>query len=134
MSDPHNPISPKQPLLLILLPMWATFLGVRLVLHLGGVRHLYPGGHLVHHFFFGAMLILPVAFLLIFPPRSHWLGLATLIALGIASALLLDEFVYLLATQATDADYVSRPSLFGGLTLMCCATLLLFALRRPRPK
>jgi len=123
-----EPPTPKQSLLLILSAMWITFLGLRLSLHLGGVRHVYPGGHLVHHFFFGAILILPAAFLLAFPPRSRWLRFATLALLGMASALLLDEFVYMLATQTTDADYISRIPFLGALVLISSATLLLLSL------
>ena len=109
--------------------MWITFFSLRLSLHLGGVRHVYPGGHLVHHFFFGAILILPAAFLLAFPPRACWFKFATLGILGVASALLLDEFVYLLATQTTDADYISRLSLIGALVLTASASVLLLSAR-----
>ena len=120
--------TPKQSLVLILCAMWITFLTLRLSLHLGGVRHVYPGGHLVHHFFFGAILLLPAAFLLAFPPRARWLRFATLAILGVASALLLDEFVYILVTQATDADYISRLSFLGALVLISSASLLLLSL------
>lgn len=128
---PTSP-APKQSLILILSAMWITFLGLRLSLHLGGVRHVYPGGHLVHHFFFGAILLIPAAFLLAFPPPSNWLRLANLAVLGVACALLLDEFVYLLATQASDADYVSRLSLVGALVLISSASILLLAVYRAR--
>ena len=123
-----TPPTPKQSVLLILSAMWITFVGLRLSLHLGGVRHIYPGGHLVHHFFFGAILILPAAFLLAFPPRARWFRFATLAILGVASALLLDEFVYLLVTETTDADYISRLSLIGALVLTSSASVLLLSI------
>ncbi len=44
MEDSPKPLRAKQTLLLILLPMLATFVCLRLYLHLAGVRHLYPGG------------------------------------------------------------------------------------------
>jgi hypothetical protein len=124
----HPSASPKQKLLVILCAMWITFLGLRLTLHLGGVRHVYPGGHLVHHFFFGAILLIPAAFLLVFPPRASWLRFVNLAVLGVACTLMLDEFVYLLATQASDSDYVSRISLVGALILVSSATIVLVGL------
>jgi hypothetical protein len=122
-----SPASRKS-LILILSAMWITFLGLRISLHLGGVRHVYPGGHLVHHFFFGAILLIPAAFLLAFPPRASWLRLTNLAVLGVACALMLDEFVYLLATEASDSDYVSRISLVGALILVSSATVFLLGL------
>jgi hypothetical protein len=114
--------------------MWITFLSLRLALHLGGVRHVYPGGHLIHHFFFGAMLLIPSAFLFVFPPRANWLRLTNLAMLGVACVLMLDEFVYLLATQSTDSDYLSRTSLAGALLLVSSATVLLLAIYFTRRK
>jgi hypothetical protein len=55
------------------------------------------------------------------------------VALGIGSAMILDEITYLVATKATDEDYVSSTSLIGGVILISLATaLLLFLYRRHR--
>ena len=48
--------------------------------------------------------------------------------LGIGSALVLDELVYLVVTQASDTDYVSSSSLWGSVILTCLGTTLLLAL------
>ncbi len=42
--------------------------------------------------------------------------------------MILDEMVYLIATQASDSDYVSSLSLKGALIFMGLGTLLLLAL------
>ncbi len=125
MPDPRPPLPAKQTLLLILLPMLATAISLRLYLHLVHVRHIYPGGYLVHHLFVGLLIQVPAAFLLAFGTRYRVLAR---VALGFGSGLILDEFVYLVATKASDADYVSRPSLVGAIILVSLAVIFLFVL------
>jgi hypothetical protein len=130
MPDPRPPLPAKQTLLLILLPMLATVISLRLYLHLVHVRHIYPGGYLVHHLFVGLLIQIPAAFLLAFGTRYRVLAR---VALGIGTGLILDEFVYLVATKASDADYVSRLSLGGSIILVSAAViflLVLYALHR----
>jgi hypothetical protein len=103
MPITRNPLPPKQTLLLILLPMLATFICLRLYLHLMGVRHIYLGGHLIHHLFLGVVIEIPAAFILAFGPRHRLAALGAPVALGIGSALILDEVAYLALTNATDA-------------------------------
>jgi len=102
--------------------MLATVFSLRLYLHLVHVRHVYPGGYLVHHLFIGALIQIPAAFLLAFGTRHRVLARA---ALGVGTGLILDEVVYLVATQASDADYVSRRSLVGSLILISMAVIFL---------
>src|SRR5580704_18781927 len=104
MAETRQPLPPRQTLLLILLPMLATFSCLRLYLHRVQVRHIYPGGYLVHHLFFGVLIQVPAAFLLAFGTRHRVLAR---VALGVGSGMILDEVVYLVATKASDADYVS---------------------------
>jgi hypothetical protein len=103
MSQTRHPVPPKQTLLLILLPMLATFACLRLYLHLVHVRHIYPGGYLVHHLFLGVLIAVPAAFILAFGARSRLLAFLAPAALGIGTALMLDEVTYLVATKATEA-------------------------------
>ena len=64
MEESRGRLPAKQTLLLILLPMLGTFVCLRVYLHFAGVRHVYPGGALVHHLFFGVGIALPAAFVL----------------------------------------------------------------------
>ena len=89
--------SARQTLLLILLPMLGTVLCLRLYLHLVRVQHVYPGGYLVHHLFLGVLIELPAAFIL----------------------------AYLVATQASDCDYVSWVSLGGSVAFISMAAIVL---------
>jgi hypothetical protein len=120
----------KQTLWLILIPMVATFVCQRLYLHLIGIRHIYPGGYLVHHLFIGVVIELPAAFILAFGTRNRLLTFLAPIALGVGSAMILDEATYLIVTNATDQDYVSRVSVFGAVGLISLAAIMLFALYR----
>jgi hypothetical protein len=91
MGEDRRPLTPKETLLLLLLPLLSTFLCLRLYLHLVGVRHVYPGGFL-------------------------------------------DEVTYLVATKGTDADYVSRVSLFGAIAFESMAVILLLAIYKLKRK
>jgi hypothetical protein len=66
-------LTPKGTLLLILVPMLATFVGQRLYLHLIRVQHIYPAGYLLHHLFTGTLIVIPSAFILAFGTRSRLL-------------------------------------------------------------
>jgi len=128
MAETRQPLPPKQTLLLILLPMLATFVCLRLYLHLVHVQHIYPGGYLVHHLFVGVLIVIPAAFVLAFGARNRLLALVAPAAVGVGAALILDEVTYLVATKASDQDYVSSISLGGASVLIFLAVILLLAL------
>src|SRR5436305_14624113 len=121
MARMHHELVPRNTLLLILLPMLVTFLCQRLYLHLVHVQHVYPAGYLVHHLFTGALIAIAAAFVLAFRPRNRLSALLATAALGIGSAMVLDEVTYLVATGATDEDYVSPVSLAGAIVLVSLA-------------
>ena len=125
MRDLPSRPTPKHTLLLILLPMLGTVLCLRLYLHLVRVQHVYPGGYLVHHLFLGVLIELPAAFILAFGARNRVLAFLAPAALGVGSGMILDEITYLVATRATDRDYVSRVSLDGSIVLVTLAAILL---------
>jgi hypothetical protein len=125
MTDPRPPLPAKQILLLIVVPMLATVCSLRLYLHFVGVRHIYPGGYLFHHLFIGVLILIPAAFLLAFGTRYRVLAR---LALGVGTGLILDEVVYLVATDGSDAGYVSRTSLLGSMILTSLAVIFLLIL------
>jgi hypothetical protein len=130
MEESRGRLPAKQTLLLILLPMLGAFVCLRLYLHFAGVRHVYPGGVLVHHLFFGVAIALPASFVLAFGARRRVTTVLALMALGIGSGMILDEMTYLMLTKASDADYVSSTSLFGAIGFVSLAAILLLALYR----
>jgi hypothetical protein len=110
--------------------MLATFIGQRLYLHLIRVQHIYAGGLLLHHLFTGTLIIIPSAFILAFGTRNRLLTFLAPAALGIGSAMVLDEVVYLVATKASDRDYISPLSLWGATIFISAAALFLLFLYR----
>ena len=105
--------------------MQVTVLCLRLYLHLVRVQHVYPGGYLVHHLFVGVLIELPAAFILAFGARNRVLGFLAPAALGVGSGMILDEVTYLVATKASDRDYVSSVSLRGSIAFVSLAAILL---------
>ena len=134
MSQPSLVFTPRQTLLLILLPLLATFACQRLYLHFVGVHHIYPAGFLVHHLFTGVLILIPAAFLLAFGLRSRRTATLARIAVGIGSAMILDEIVYLVATKASDDDYISPLSLKGAFVFILLAVILLWILYKLQPE
>jgi len=128
MPETGHSLSARQTLLLILLPMLGTAAALRLYLHLVHVRHIYPGGYLVHHLFIGIVLALPAAFVLAFGPRTRPRKVLARVVLGIGSGMILDEFTYLVVTRGSDEDYVSRVSLVGAIICISAAVILLLVL------
>jgi hypothetical protein len=121
-------MTPKQTLRWIALPMLVTFVLMRLYLHLVRVQHVYPGGYLVHHLYTGALLVIASSFVLAFTPGRLWVARGSRMALGIGSALVLDEMTYLVMTKASDDDYISPISLWGGVGFVALAIALLAVL------
>jgi len=130
MENGLRVLSPKQTLLLIMLPMLATVVGLRLYLHLVQIRHFYVGGHIVRHLFSGVLLVIPAAFVLAFVPRQRWLAILATAVLGVGSALVLDEIVFLVATKASKEEYVSTLSLGGSIVFTSLAAVLLLVIYR----
>jgi len=125
VSENRQQIPPKETFLFILVPLLGTFVCQRLYLHFVRVQHIHSGGYLVHHLFVGVLIVIPAAFLLAFGARRRLLAISARVALGIGSAMILDEIVYLVVTKATDADYVSSVSLCGAITFISLAVVLL---------
>src|SRR5438128_1912905 len=94
-------------LLLIILPLLATFIVQRLYLHLVNPNSdLFIAGHNVHHLFVGVLLAIPAAFILAFAPQGSWVRWIALVALGIGSAMVLDQIVFLITTDDSNASYL----------------------------
>lgn len=70
----------------------------------------------------------PAAFILAFGARNQVLAFLAPAGLGVGSGMILDEVTYLVATQASDRDYVSSISLGGSIALVSLASLVLLAL------
>ena len=75
--------------------------------------HLYFNKYRVHHLYSGALLLILVLVLFLFGTVTNWI-----IALaGFSSALVLDEFVYLIFTGGSDIEYFSKASVVGAIIM-----------------
>ena len=77
-------------------------------------------GYNVHHLFVGSFLVVVSLVFFIFNIVNNF----TIILSGISTALVLDEIVYLIATDGSDNSYLSSVSLFGAIILTSIILIL----------
>jgi hypothetical protein len=124
-----DPSEPTATLLLILVPMLVVGVGQRLYLHLVNPNaDLFVAGYNVHHLYTGVLIEIPAAFVLALGPPSSDLRALALLALGVGSAMVLDQVVYLVATDGTNQAYLRPISLWGAVVLEGLAVALLLVL------
>ena len=106
----------------------ATFIITRSALSLSPDSDFDVAGYNIHHLFTGLLLItaggVPLA---LFPGRSLLLDIAS-IAFGAGLALALDEWVYLIATDGSNASYLLPVSLKGGVLMVGLAAFYVLIL------
>jgi hypothetical protein len=114
--------------ILLIGSMIGTFALFRIYLSFSPNTDLNVGSYNIHHLFTGLLLIIaggvPLA---IFHGSTRKLKPA-LITFGIGLGMALDEWVYLIATDGTNASYLLPISLWGGVIvigLACLYTLVL---------
>jgi hypothetical protein len=109
--------------------MLATAIGQRLYLHLVNPNaDLYVRGYNVHHLFTGAVIAIPAAFVVAFVSPSSLMNSLALVALGVGSAMVLDQIVFLITTDGSNASYLKPISLWGAIILLTLASALLLIL------
>lgn len=100
-----------------------TFIVIRIMLHRSPDSDFDVAGYNIHHLFTGLLMItaggLPLA---LFPGRSLLLDIAAA-TFGAGLSLALDEWVYLIATDGSNASYLLPVSLHGGIVMVSLATL-----------
>lgn len=120
--------------MLLIGSMIATFTLLRLFLYFSPNADLNVGSYNIHHLFSGLLLIsaggIPLAVL---HGSARNLKLA-LIAFGIGLGMALDEWVYLIATDGTNASYLLPISFWGGAIVVALACLYAYGLTRLKAK
>ena len=122
------PQSTKKNGMLLLYSMSATFVLLRIWLYFSPNTDLNIGRYNIHHLFTGLLLAavggIPLA---IFEGSSRKLDLARLI-FGVGMGMALDEWVYLIATDGTNASYLLPVSFWGGVIVIGLACVYTIAL------
>ncbi len=103
---------------LIIGSMLLTFATLRIYLHFSPNTDLNVGPYNIHHLYVGLLLILiggmPLA---IFQGQGRLLDVATIV-FGVGLSMALDEWVYLITTDGTNASYLLPISFWGGVTMI----------------
>jgi hypothetical protein len=106
----------------------ATFVMTRIILHRSPDSDFDVLGYNIHHLYTGLLMItaggLPLA---LFPGNSKILDAAA-VTFAAGLSLALDEWVYLIATDGTNASYLLPVSLWGGIVMIALATLYIAVL------
>ncbi|HYN21994.1 MAG TPA: hypothetical protein VE078_13625 [Thermoanaerobaculia bacterium] len=109
--------------LLLSAAVLVTFAALRVSLHLSPDSDFTVGGYNVHHLFTGLLLItaggVPLAVFRGSTRRLDW----CLIVFGVGLAMALDEWVYLITTDGSNASYLLPISFWGGVVVvgLACA-------------
>ena len=101
-----------------------TFAGLRIWLNITPNADFNVLGYNVHHLFTGVLIATASAIPLaigVAPSRGRDILVA---ALGVGLALVLDEWVYLITTPGTNADYLLPISFRGGIAMIAIAVLI----------
>lgn len=115
--------------------MVATVLLLRFSLWVSPNADFNIGSYNIHHLFTGLLFITLGALpLVLFQGNSRWLDVSVL-ALGAGLGMALDEWVYLIATDGSNASYLLPVSFWGavsavGLTLAYFGILLWLRIRQ----
>ena len=121
----------------LLVSMAGTFLVLRASLYFSPDSDFNVGSYNIHHLFTGLLLAalggIPLA-LFSGGGRLRW---AALVIFGVGLAMALDEWVYLIVTDGSNASYLLPISFWGGAVvvgLACAYTIVLTILGRKRRK
>jgi hypothetical protein len=102
--------------------MAVTFIVMRAYLHWSPNTDLNVAGYDVHHLFTGLVLLTAAGVPALLLPAAHRLALPALALFGVGLALALDEWLYLIVTDGTNASYITPVSFWGGLAAVTGAS------------
>jgi hypothetical protein len=114
--------------LLVGLTILVTFVALRVYLHHSPGSNFNIAAYNIHHLFTGLLLVTLGGFpLVLFHGDSRRLDLSAIV-FGAGLSMALDEWVYLITTDGTDASYLLPISLWGGSAMITLALAYLFIL------
>ena len=95
---------------------------IRIFLFFFPSTNLNLGKYNIHHLFVGAFLVVIALIFFILNVVNNFI----VVLAGISSALILDEIIYLVATDGSDTSYLTAISLWGAI--ISTAIILLFTI------
>ena len=120
--------------LVLVAALGLTFAVMRAYLHLSPNTDLNVAGYNVHHLFTGLILLTIGAIPAVLLPHMHRWSVPAVAVFGVGLALALDEWLYLIVTDGTNASYLLPVSFWGGFAAVAMAMLYAWVVSgRPRP-
>lgn len=121
--------------LLLVVSIGATFVVLRAMLHMSPNSDFDVAGYNIHHLFTGILFIIAGGIpLAMFRGSSRRMDVAVVV-FGVGLGMSLDEWIYLIATDGTNASYLLPVSFWGGLAVVgiaCGYAMVLVAARSRR--
>ncbi|MEN9362650.1 MAG: hypothetical protein RL095_4185 [Verrucomicrobiota bacterium] len=114
-------MSPAQ---LLLLGLWGSVLPLRLWLWFSPNTDLNLGPYNLHHLYTGQVLLTLCLLPLLLRPQNPWRK-AQILGLGAGLGLVLDEWVYLIATDGSNAAYWLPVSVWGAFIALALTSLVI---------
>ena len=112
--------SSQQTIRLFIAALLLTFIITRMYLWLFPHANINLGPYNIHHLYVGSVLLILTVILIL-------LGISNklvIILAGISSALILDQLVFLTATDGGDLTYLGKTSLWGGIIAVLIVAVL----------
>jgi hypothetical protein len=118
----------KRRAVLLLLSLVVTFALLRLYLYFSPDADFNLGPYNIHHLFTGIVLLTFCGIaVILFQGRTRLLDAAT-VGFGSGLSLALDEWVYLITTDGSNASYWLPISFWGGVVMIAAACLYIVLL------
>ena len=119
--------------LVLAVSLVATFVVTRAALHASPNSDFNVGAYNIHHLFTGLLIVVACGVPLVVAPNEGRLGDALTAGFGVGLSLALDEWVYLIATDGSNAAYLTRVSLVGGIVMIAATVAYIAAWGWRRP-
>ncbi len=108
---------------LLVVSLIATFVLTRAWLSFRPNADVFVAGYNIHHLYTGVIIATVCCIPLAIGQVSNRARRRLVIGLGIGLSLTLDEVVYLIMTDGSNASYLTRPSWIGGIILVVLGAL-----------
>ncbi len=104
--------------LLLIISLIATFIFLRVSLYISPNSNFDVAGYNIHHLYTGIVILtMAIIPLLLFENLGRFIDIL-IITFGIGLSLVLDEWVYLIATDGSDSAYLTPKSFWGGVIVI----------------
>ena len=114
--------------LLLIASIVLTFLFLRVSLYISPNSNFDIGQYNIHHLFTGLLVLTIAAVPLLLSECKTKLADGLIIMFGIGLSMALDEFVYLIATDGSDASYLMPVSFWGGVIVIGLTVLYILGI------